>query len=199
MMTGQILFSLDKQCYRAKRIKQQLYGKYYKMFASKNDWQDESLTSQVHDQAAHCPLTGHYFEPCSHVFNYPGLLMLANGVILHNNWIWFVIIDLLKSYAISHNPDQVSLLKKWCIINKVVLQNNFHFQQNLHKRNAARTVFRIWVLIFQRGCALRKILGIQMLWTWNPGCPAYYLHAKTDSDFLVTHSKSQTPGHSGCC
>ena len=87
MMTGQILFSLDKQCYRAKRIKQQLYGKYYKMFASKNDWQDESLTSQVHDQAGHCPLTGDYFEPCSHVFNYPGLLMLANGVILHNNWI----------------------------------------------------------------------------------------------------------------
>ena len=37
MMTGQILFSLDKQCYRAKRIKRQLYGKYYKMFASKND------------------------------------------------------------------------------------------------------------------------------------------------------------------
>ena len=97
------------------------------------------------------------------------------------------------------NPDSVSLLKKWCIINKVVLQNNFHFQQNLHKRNAARTVFRIWVLIFQRGCALRKILGIQMLWTWNPGCPAYYLQAKTDSDFLVTHSKSQAPGHSGCC
>ena len=25
------------QCYRAKRIKLQLYGKYYKMFASKND------------------------------------------------------------------------------------------------------------------------------------------------------------------
>ena len=135
----------------------------------------------------------------SHVFNYPGLLMLGNGVILHNNWIWFVIIDLLKSYAISHNPDQVSLLKKWCIINKVVLQNNFHFQQNLHKRNASRTVFRIWVLIFQQGCAVRKILGIQMLWTWNPACPAYYLHAKTDWDFLVTHSKSQAPGHSGCC
>ena len=87
MMTGQILFSLDQQCYRAKRIKQQLYGKYYKMFASKNDWQDESLTSQVHDQGGHCPLIGHYFEPCSHVFNYPVFLMLANGVILHNNWI----------------------------------------------------------------------------------------------------------------
>ena len=38
MMTGQIRFSLDKQCYRAKRIKRQLYGKYFKMFASKNDW-----------------------------------------------------------------------------------------------------------------------------------------------------------------
>ena len=63
MMTGQILFSLDKQCYRAKRIKRQLYGKYYKMFASKNDRQDESLNRQVHDQAWHCPLTGRYFEP----------------------------------------------------------------------------------------------------------------------------------------
>ena len=28
-----------------------------------NDWQDESLTGQVHDQAGHCPLTGHYFQP----------------------------------------------------------------------------------------------------------------------------------------
>ena len=36
-MTGQILFSPHKQCYRAKRIKRQLYGKYYEMFASKND------------------------------------------------------------------------------------------------------------------------------------------------------------------
>ena len=30
-----------------------------------NDRQDESLTSQVHDQAGHCPLTGRYFEPCT--------------------------------------------------------------------------------------------------------------------------------------
>ena len=30
---------------------------------SQNDWQDESLTGQVHDQAGHCPLTGRYFEP----------------------------------------------------------------------------------------------------------------------------------------
>ena len=45
----------------------------------------------------------------------------------------------------------------------VVLQNNFHFQQNLHKRNASRTVSRIWELIFQQGCALRNILGIQMI------------------------------------
>ena len=30
---------------------------------AKNDRQDESLTSQVHDQAGHCPLTGRYFEP----------------------------------------------------------------------------------------------------------------------------------------
>ena len=28
-----------------------------------NNWQDESLTGQVHDQAGHCPLTGCYFEP----------------------------------------------------------------------------------------------------------------------------------------
>ena len=28
-----------------------------------NNWQDESLTSQVHNQAGHCPLTGRYFEP----------------------------------------------------------------------------------------------------------------------------------------
>ena len=29
-----------------------------------NDRPDESLTSQVHDQARHCPLNGSYFEPC---------------------------------------------------------------------------------------------------------------------------------------
>ena len=51
------------QHYRAKRIERQLCGKYYKMFASKNDRQDESLTGQVRDQAGHCPLTGRYFEP----------------------------------------------------------------------------------------------------------------------------------------
>ena len=28
-----------------------------------NNWQDESLTGQVHNQAGHCPLTGRYFEP----------------------------------------------------------------------------------------------------------------------------------------
>ena len=35
-----------------------------------NDWQDESLTGQVHDQAGHCPLTGRYFQPCLHVKNF---------------------------------------------------------------------------------------------------------------------------------
>ena len=43
------------------------YGKYYKMFVSKNDrpW-DESWTGQVYDQAGHCPLTGRYcFGPCT--------------------------------------------------------------------------------------------------------------------------------------
>ena len=29
-----------------------------------NDRQDESLTGQVRDQAEHCLLTGHYFQPC---------------------------------------------------------------------------------------------------------------------------------------
>ena len=28
-----------------------------------NDWQDESLTGQVRDQAGHCLLTGRYFQP----------------------------------------------------------------------------------------------------------------------------------------
>ena len=28
-----------------------------------NDRQDESLTGQALDQAGHCPLTDHYFEP----------------------------------------------------------------------------------------------------------------------------------------
>ena len=28
-----------------------------------NDRQDESLTSQVRNQAGHCPLTGRYFQP----------------------------------------------------------------------------------------------------------------------------------------
>ena len=30
---------------------------------SQNDQQDKSLTGQVHNQAGHCLLTGHYFEP----------------------------------------------------------------------------------------------------------------------------------------
>ena len=34
-----------------------------KSLHAKNDWQDESLTGQVHDQAGHCQLTGRYFEP----------------------------------------------------------------------------------------------------------------------------------------
>ena len=35
-----------------------------KMFVSKNDRQNRSLTGQVRDQAAHCPLTSRYFQPC---------------------------------------------------------------------------------------------------------------------------------------
>ena len=34
-----------------------------KMFVSKNDRQDRSLTGQVCDQAGHCPLTGRYLQP----------------------------------------------------------------------------------------------------------------------------------------
>ena len=30
---------------------------------AQNDQQDQSLTSQVRDQARHCPLTGRYFQP----------------------------------------------------------------------------------------------------------------------------------------
>ena len=68
MMMGQIPFSPDKQCYRAKRTKRQLYGKYYKRshpkMTGQNDRQDESLTGQVHDQVRHCPPTSRYFDPC---------------------------------------------------------------------------------------------------------------------------------------
>ena len=35
-----------------------------KVFVSKNDRQDRSLTGQVRDQAGHCPLTGRYLQPC---------------------------------------------------------------------------------------------------------------------------------------
>ena len=36
-----------------------------KVFVSKNDRQDRSLTGQVRDQAGHCPLTGRYLQPCN--------------------------------------------------------------------------------------------------------------------------------------
>ena len=39
-----------------------LRGLLPKMTGQTN-WQDESLTGQVHNQAGHCPLTGRYFEP----------------------------------------------------------------------------------------------------------------------------------------
>ena len=34
-----------------------------KVFVSKNDRQERSLTGQVRDQAGHCPLTGRYLQP----------------------------------------------------------------------------------------------------------------------------------------
>ena len=43
--------------------------------AGHNDWQDESLTGQAHDQARHCPLTSCYFEPWSQQ-----ILLLIVGV-----------------------------------------------------------------------------------------------------------------------
>ena len=60
MMTCQILFSPDKQCYRAKRIKRQLYGKYYEMlkFASKNDrskWQARREFDRWRSDIVHWP------------------------------------------------------------------------------------------------------------------------------------------------
>ena len=36
-----------------------------------NDRQDESLTGQALDQAAHCPLTGRYFEPWAYKLSSP--------------------------------------------------------------------------------------------------------------------------------
>ena len=52
----------------AKRIKSQLMKNIikslYPKMTGQNDRPDESLTSQVHDQARHCPLNGSYFEPC---------------------------------------------------------------------------------------------------------------------------------------
>jgi len=33
------------------------------IFTGQHDRQDESLTSQIHNQSGHCPLTGRYFEP----------------------------------------------------------------------------------------------------------------------------------------
>ena len=33
-----------------------------------NDRQEESLIGQVRDQVGHCPLTGHYLQPCFFFF-----------------------------------------------------------------------------------------------------------------------------------
>ena len=41
-----------------------------KVFVSKNDRQDRSLTGQVRDQAGHCPLTGRYLQPWLYTFNH---------------------------------------------------------------------------------------------------------------------------------
>ena len=56
------------QRHRAKRIKWKLYGKYYikcshPKITGQDDWQDESLTGQVHNQAGLCPLTGCNLKP----------------------------------------------------------------------------------------------------------------------------------------
>ena len=59
------------QCYRAKRIKWQLYGKYYKMFASKNDRSNQTARLEFDrpipffQQARSLPLTFLYFQHLS--------------------------------------------------------------------------------------------------------------------------------------
>ena len=49
-----------------------------KMFVSKNDRQDDSLTGQVRDQAGHCPLTCRYFQPCPVSFSFVQSISLDN-------------------------------------------------------------------------------------------------------------------------
>ena len=70
-----------------------------KMFISKNDRQDRSLTGQVHDQAGHCPLTGRYLQPwvrlviCSEPIPISWPLfhcLLRNSVAYHQGPVFFL-------------------------------------------------------------------------------------------------------------
>ena len=60
----EIITTLQSEC-----IMRQLYGKYYKMFASKNDrskWRARREVDRSSPRSGrHCPLTGRYFEPCT--------------------------------------------------------------------------------------------------------------------------------------
>ena len=60
----EIITALQSEC-----IMRQLYGKYYKMFASKNDrskWRARREVDRSSPRSGrHCPLTGRYFEPCT--------------------------------------------------------------------------------------------------------------------------------------
>ena len=73
-----------KKSLRAKCIKRQLYGKYYKIFASKNDRQDKSWTGQAHNQAGHCSLTSHYFEPCKERITSSDCMLKTQDLIVTN-------------------------------------------------------------------------------------------------------------------
>ena len=53
LMCCSVLFVRSLLCKVAKKY----------MLLSKNNWQDQSLTGQVRNQAGHCPLTGCYFQP----------------------------------------------------------------------------------------------------------------------------------------
>ena len=53
---------IEQNALRSNYMENILKGLLPKM-TGQNNWQDESLTGQVHDQAGHCPSTGCYFEP----------------------------------------------------------------------------------------------------------------------------------------
>ena len=69
-----------------------------KMFLSKNDRQDRSLTGQVCDQASHCPLTCRYFQP-GFVFIVEGVVWLFSLSMMFEIFCHFVDFWLAKTAA----------------------------------------------------------------------------------------------------